>query len=905
MHNLDEIVRIYFSCVPPQEVLNGTIKYGDFRLNGFERLSKAYILHYSDTENRNLYEYMKQSGKIEGHSYAGLENRSALNVFAALEELAMQLFVMEENEVLCRYCDLLRLRYVTNYVDEDLMVCAYLAARRGRYYEAEQNTGFGWSTIINHNNVQLRGILAEGISENHFHLYGSAPAFHLTWLDYMNHLPDKKGMDELRKIGNRPRISRNHYYAEYREEGYVREILKAALIRVFLIKYLMNDNSLCGGESAPVRKVGKLDVEQIPGLLKNEEPIENYYMEIKNAIDSFKASLAITHGSEALDYCLYLVESGLDEDATGNLYFAGERWFIYQMLEWEIKGREINEELFQWFYAYLIIKNNLRNEIVQTNNTVGFENFSIYTKRKKLYYDSEKLAVTAVYSSLLAANMRSLEIRVTPGASAKKCAEEIRNYESKFGLDAEDGKIKTGTNIYYVFHFTKCKDEFDDELEKARGRSGLEKIGTVFQAEHTCRHYKKRQALNGQANELRKFRELYPKQAEKVLGIDACSQEIGCRPEVFAPAFRFLADHVVSNTGDSIVRQLKLTYHVGEDFLDVIDGLRAIDEAVHFLNLQCGDRIGHGTVLGIDVSEWYACKHQMIVLSQQDYLDNVAWMYHKLTEFHIRDCEGLQHYLSEQYDIYFSKIYLPYLLPDKNSSSLDTGSMSPQLQPEDNRNRMYSGSIHAYYEAWKLRGDEPELYITGEFDRSMKYAGRNYLVNYSYPKTFESRDRLEVVRLYQMYHYNYHVKDEGMKTIEVHIPPMYIEGACKIQKAMQRYIATCGIGIETNPSSNLLISTMRSYDEHPIVRLYNKDLTYDHDKLQECAQINVSINTDDKGVFRTSLENEYALMACALEKVKDECGKTVYNRQMIYQWLDNIRKMGNLQSFYKTIRERE
>ena len=38
-------------------------------------------------------------------------------------------------------------------------------------------------------------------------------------------------------------------------------------------------------------------------------------------------------------------------------------------------------------------------------------------------------------------------------------------------------------------------------------------------------------------------------------------------------------------------------------------------------------------------------------------------------------------------------------------------------------------------------------------------------------------------------------------------------------------------------------------------------------------------------------------MACALEKVKDKQGNYTYNRQMIYQWLDNIRKMGLQQSF--------
>lgn len=114
---------------------------------------------------------------------------------------------------------------------------------------------------------------------------------------------------------------------------------------------------------------------------------------------------------------------------------------------------------------------------------------------------------------------------------------------------------------------------------------------------------------------------------------------------------------------------------------------------------------------------------------------------------------------------------------------------------------------------------------------------------------------------------------------------------------MQKDFATKGIGIEANPSSNRAISMIEDYTEHPIVKLYNKDLIWDMDQMRDCPQIYISINTDDKGVFHTTLENEYALMACAMEKVRDEKGMPVFERQRIYQWIDNIRVMGNMQSF--------
>lgn len=67
--------------------------------------------------------------------------------------------------------------------------------------------------------------------------------------------------------------------------------------------------------------------------------------------------------------------------------------------------------------------------------------------------------------------------------------------------------------------------------------------------------------------------------------------------------------------------------------------------------------------------------------------------------------------------------------------------------------------------------------------------------------------------------------------------------------------------------------------------------------MKNCPQIQVSINTDDQGVFATYIENEYAYMALALEKYVNERGERVYNRTLILQWLDNIRRMGIRMSF--------
>ena len=49
----------------------------------------------------------------------------------------------------------------------------------------------------------------------------------------------------------------------------------------------------------------------------------------------------------------------------------------------------------------------------------------------------------------------------------------------------------------------------------------------------------------------------------------------------------------------------------------------------------------------------------------------------------------------------------------------------------------------------------------------------------------------------------------------------------------------------------------------------------------------------------------YSLMAKALESMVEHDGKAVYEKYRIYDWLDDIRKMGNEQSFQYRDRKKE
>mgnify|MGYP002725285003 FL=1 len=121
----------------------------------------------------------------------------------------------------------------------------------------------------------------------------------------------------------------------------------------------------------------------------------------------------------------------------------------------------------------------------------------------------------------------------------------------------------------------------------------------------------------------------------------------------------------------------------------------------------------------------------------------------------------------------------------------------------------------------------------------------------------------------------------------------YAELVRQVQDKMIAQLAKENIAIETNPSSNYLIGTIKKYDEHPILRFNSRKLVTPEKNMS----LSVSINTDDQGVFDTLLENEYALMTLALKKSKDKENQPLYDIEDIYEWIDYVREMGIQQSF--------
>lgn len=951
LDQLESILKILFRRFPAQEVLENCGRMPGISKEKFVNLAYPYTStketnQYTKDELFNQWEYyfeqMEQEGKKRG-LYLSSDNR--LNPMDCLFFYVKRMLAIQDNEVVCRYERLLEWQMLTLDISETLLVSAFWATQK----EPDQMTehDFSWKTVLGHDNYQLNRILSRDMAENHFHLYGSAPIFDLSWISLMNRPLNATAGKKLNDYDHRRMDDSRFQDAAVLKVPLRLQVYQAALIRLLLFSVVSKTRIKIGSYCVKYQDYQSMLKSDINTNLVDEddyielEALEEFFLpeyrpvfqEIWNRRTLENVQVLLHEEYQGTEYHLYQLQGQIadiqgtievlrhqyympltdytllavtDQYMEENEIFEGERWLLHYCF-YEIYHRGFDKYA-GLFYAYLLLKESLRHELIQTDDKVGFSHFQDYERRKFDLLDDAifhgvygTLARSAVRENLLNPSIVSLEIRVSPLDTAEGNLKLVKQLDQIMGGSKD--------RYFYTVHFLKRADNWKEKNEDPL----------------SYRHYDLRKRIQKQANALVRMRELYPDYAKRILGIDAAAKEIVCRPEVFATPFRFLHKDIkivdngyktsepsesseyseYSKHGKyseySALPQLRRTFHVGEEFEDIVDGLRAIDEAVNFLELESGDRIGHGLALGIDAEEWYNSKSHSITISRQNYLDNVVWLYHQLVRFNLAGTEALREYLKNEFSIIFAEVYLKHI----NQRTVH------KILEEYNKNQKNSGQsthindqcnfdIAHYYQAWKLRGDSPDLYSRGYF---YWFEGETPLedakVAMRFPRHFDVRYIPEAFLLNYFYHYSKEVREAGTSMIKKKVTPLYVEGTLLVQKALQREIGRKGIAIETNPTSNFRIGTINRYDKHPILTFYNRELETDPDKLQQCPQLLVSINTDDQGVFSTSLENEYSLMACALEKKKDANSHYLYPKQRIYAWLDEIRKMGLDQSFLR------
>lgn len=792
---------------------------------------------------------------VVGHDKMPSLKQDDRSVFQFIREKCREYLSIQDGEPCFKIERMAEWQELSFHCGEDIFVAAMLADKH--LTESYDSAGFQWRYILRSDFYQLNNLITQNkIVENHYHLGESSPMADVSWIYLMN---NPFGQEEryARFLEKTESLYLAAHSLNESRQSHLSTLMKVgAYVRLRLFEYtVLQKGGLTLGVLDDIN-----DILHTAGVLQLDEMV--------SSIEALLYESNFSAYGIKVDYAIRGLRIVSDES---NSYIAGERYFIYCCMLHVFSSPK--DDLFRLlFYLYLLIKHRFNQYFIQSNNKTGFTNFKEYTDRKSkliegTLYDSMAKNM-AIQRNIEENDLEQLELRVVPKKTAREMTElvdwtdrvaywrssRISCYERVASRDTDERRPRYGDGtdrFFYVLHFIKNK-------------TANWYTGEVYELAPMCREYERRKDYRRMAEKLVEMREQNDETCKRIFGIDAASHEVNFRPENFGPVFRYLSSSRISQDvpWKRKIPDLRKTFHAGEDFYEVIDGLRAIDEAVLFLELSEGDRIGHGVALGIDVDKWYQ-RHPVIALPLQNKIDNIAWMLHKVNEWGLPISPAFYGRLLNDFERMFWRLY---------------------QQP--------SPGLSAYIRAWELRGDAPDCYFStsprpySPVTRWEHHCIRNMEV-------FDDLKKAEeVYSLYHRYHYDTKLKRRALEIERQDFgqDEYASEWVClvkEIQLRMRTLVANKGIAVESCPSSNFLISNLDEFGEIPTFSLFPI-----RDGGDAPVRLNVCINTDDQGVFYTSLVKEYTMLAGTLRKIKKEDGSRMYSDVEILDWVKHLIENG-------------
>lgn len=425
------------------------------------------------------------------------------------------------------------------------------------------------------------------------------------------------------------------------------------------------------------------------------------------------------------------------------------------------------------FHYYLLILGVCNKLLVQQTDAFGFEQFPKYTSNN--FREFSEQTYPQRFLQLAGndlRNVRHIEGRFSPKTSINDNATIINKIvegHNRLRQSQNTVGISHTTSLSLIAHFIKKSEQSKGNIRFSELRKDLDQ---------------RTEALIALMNTNSSY-------AKFVTGADAAASEFDTPPEVFAPSFRRLRKNGIRH----------FTYHAGEDFFHILSGLRAIYEAIEFLGLQAGDRIGHATAAGVDVRIWKQNIGDRIWMHIEDYLDDLVFAYHLIAVMKENDLLPLLPKIALRIEELSSKIY-----PNKYS-------------------------VSELIEAWSLRKENP------------------ILLNSENPSSSEQ------ICLY------YHSEEGRKKGKEICIVDAYeIFGEKELdclQKIILKMMHQKQIVIETLPTSNVIIGHHHDFSTYHLYNWYKWS--------KEGIMIpSIVVGTDDAGIFATNIYNEYCHIYCML-----------------------------------------
>jgi hypothetical protein len=294
-----------------------------------------------------------------------------------------------------------------------------------------------------------------------------------------------------------------------------------------------------------------------------------------------------------------------------------------------------------------------------------------------------------------------------------------------------------------------------------------------------------------------------------ITGVDAAANELEAPPEVFAPVYRYLRKKGVSH----------FTYHAGEDFHHLAGGLRAIYEAVEFLDLHPGDRLGHATAAGIHPDLWLQHLGQNFVISRGEWLDDLIFVLHILAKYPESSLNKKLAGIRAEVDRHAQEVYQKHY------------------------------AIYSHIRAWRMRRFCP-MHMLYDWQIAQNMPTWSLDEWRACDSANSDKDAHSLLRLYHREdcRKKYHRKLR-IETLTV----LGKDDLIELQHLVLKELSRREIVIEVPPTSNVRISFYQNHGEHHLFRwmgLAKDGISSDLSPL-------TVVGTDDPGIFSTNIFNEY------------------------------------------------
>ena len=777
-----------------------------------------------------------------------------------LKELTSYLLSFDGNEPVVKFDQLFRWREFTLYVGEDLLTTAFVAQQDVANANApKKREWLLWKDILKHNNRILNEELEKGLFDLHAHYYATVDVFSMNWICLMNcvnqrqQFPKKlKRSQELELLSSQTLIP----------SAIEQQCVAAAYLRFVFYQMLFNEQSYGDGDRDKLLETNYEN--KVLKILKDAYYANDFVSSLQASISAALVSSFPTVEGHRVDYCLQPKDEQMllneKDENIANLLYQGERDLLYTFFHGYYRKDPKCVHAAPYFYLYLLIKNKIRREFIQINPIKGFENFETYQDRKDILIPKKSpiaahLPYYVFYSSVNSAKNDSIEVRINP----KNIDQLPLKYNKRMFKTHERLVHRSKENpcpLEVVVHFIK-NGKYEYPTPTSFDKVGKMKDGT--------RDRKYRKDIQKQLNMVLLYNDhnkKIGKTKNNIVGIDAASREIFCRPETFGHVFRYAYARGIQGR----------TFHAGEDFLDLPDGLRAIDEAILFLQLDDKCRIGHAMALGIDAKAYYERRHYTTIITKQNLLDNCVWLYMRSRELNVTLSPTIESAILEKASQLYHEI-----------------GYCCDCEP-DGRDKMgRDWNIQHYWHSMLLRGNDPE-YIDCDADELMSLWENT--ANVEDERLYAAQKDPKAQDLFRRYYRTNAIKRNGLQLVQHKWDKEIVIVMTQMQGKMRRLVSRKRIGVECCPTSNLKIGYIEKYENHPLLTKF-----YPIDATANYPLIKSSINTDDRGVFYTSPYREYSLIALALYKMKDENNEYKYNEREIVRYIAEIRKNAELMAF--------